>query len=357
MSEARLPPMKIGRVEATTPPAQSSIFRRCRPLGFAPSKKPNIPPIEGIVVDGSEFLAAASSSSGSSSSAAASPHNQQTILPPLVDQATCMLEAPAAEGGVDVPPTMSHQVITLPVEKSAFSSSLSARKGITPASTSFSCVGKQLAGSGTTEDDSSVAHLLHNAMPKHICAAVSGCADQWAASHSGWSTTLYTLTNANLRCADITGMMDILQPYIDRVMDFITAEYSLTPGSLVMQGHDKAVPVEPHLVRYDMTQHRMLQEHTDISRFTFTILLSPTDSFLGGGVTFKTEGAPDLTVLHPQGAALVHVGKRLHLGRKLEAGVRLMLVGFLNVEENGAEERAQARRARLLGLQEGIAMV
>ncbi|KAL9188564.1 hypothetical protein ACHAXT_006942 [Thalassiosira profunda] len=91
--------------------------------------------------------------------------------------------------------------------------------------------------------------------------------------------------------------------------------------------------------------------HRDGSLLSFTILLSPTDEFEGGGTIFDALGDIDCDgdsillppgVIQPPGAgyATLHSGKLLHGGHVVTEGQRIVLVGFVDVHERNAKPGA-----------------
>jgi len=84
----------------------------------------------------------------------------------------------------------------------------------------------------------------------------------------------------------------------------------------------------PHLTKYDKKAGNTgVILHNDASVFTINCLLSEPDAdFRGGGTYFEDL---DKTIHLDQGEALLHPGAKLHSGKNISAGVRVILVGFL----------------------------
>ncbi len=91
----------------------------------------------------------------------------------------------------------------------------------------------------------------------------------------------------------------------------------------------------------DARGQRSLELHRDGSLLSFNVLLSHESEFEGGGTHFPdlaaqaaagaTDAPPHVggTVHLRQGDACVHSGSALHAGAAVTAGVRVILVGFV----------------------------
>jgi hypothetical protein len=100
-----------------------------------------------------------------------------------------------------------------------------------------------------------------------------------------------------------------------------------------------------------------LEPHRDGSLLSFTVLLSPPAEFSGGGTFFDAlrDEPEDLDgclhaggVVRPkrEGCAVLHTGKALHGADAVEAGSRVVLVGFVNVAERWQKRGALAAACR-----------
>lgn len=83
-------------------------------------------------------------------------------------------------------------------------------------------------------------------------------------------------------------------------------------------------------VKYEArgTERSELALHRDGSVLSFNILLNLSSEFTGGGTYFDTT---QRTIHVNQGDALVHSGKVIHGGSPILTGIRLILVGFLDI--------------------------
>ena len=99
-----------------------------------------------------------------------------------------------------------------------------------------------------------------------------------------------------------------------------------------------------------------LDFHRDGSLLSFTVLLSPTEDFEGGGTIFDALGDAEIAtkddgthsilqspgvIQSPQpGYATLHSGKLLHGGNQVTKGHRIVLVGFVDVHERNTKPGA-----------------
>ena len=68
--------------------------------------------------------------------------------------------------------------------------------------------------------------------------------------------------------------------------------------------------------------------HADGSLLSFNVLLNPADEFTGGGTFFEKTGAIHVI---SQGDVLLHCGRLRHAGAPITGGIRMLLVGFVDV--------------------------
>jgi predicted 2-oxoglutarate/Fe(II)-dependent dioxygenase YbiX len=82
------------------------------------------------------------------------------------------------------------------------------------------------------------------------------------------------------------------------------------------------------VVKYKHDEQKYLEIHTDVSMFSFNILLSDQKDFEGGGTYFED----GITTFLEQGDMLIHSGRTKHSGKSITKGVRYVLVGFLDIK-------------------------
>lgn len=97
-----------------------------------------------------------------------------------------------------------------------------------------------------------------------------------------------------------------------------------------------------------------LDFHRDGSLLSFTVLLSPLGDFEGGGTIFDALGdvvdvdQRNNSILQPSGViqpphagyATLHSGKLLHGGHRVTSGQRIVIVGFVDVDERNVKSGA-----------------
>jgi len=85
-----------------------------------------------------------------------------------------------------------------------------------------------------------------------------------------------------------------------------------------------------NIIRYEGA-HNEVMMHSDISHFTFNVLLSDHRSFSGGGTGMSHLN----TTLHPeQGQMISYYGNAFHSGEPVTKGVRYIWQGFVNANIN-----------------------
>ena len=153
------------------------------------------------------------------------------------------------------------------------------------------------------------------------CDAIYHAVEAHAAVH-GWSTDrhdAHPTTDAALGSFPLPTIRDPCMAIITEcVAPFLCYKFGLPSGSLV--AHDMFI------VKYSEEGQRELGMHQDHSHFSFNVLLSPEGGFEGGGTYFEEM---DETVTVAQGEGVVHMGSARHRGVAITAGVRMILVGFL----------------------------
>ena len=130
-------------------------------------------------------------------------------------------------------------------------------------------------------------------------------------------------------------------------LDLFCASYEgKDDGNNVKAGATAAILDDEDSTR-DTMDH--LELHRDGSLLSFTILLSPTNEFEGGGTNFDAllDVAPPISghvgysILRPLGViqppkagfVVLHSGKLLHGGHTVTKGQRIVLVGFVDVHQ------------------------
>ena len=94
-----------------------------------------------------------------------------------------------------------------------------------------------------------------------------------------------------------------------------------------------------------------LSPHRDSSLLSFNVLLSDAAAFDGGATVFDDDGGGDGDVMDAAdaGDGVLHPGQLLHRGRRTTRGTRVLVVGFVGVEDSAVDDAAPFASARDLG--------
>jgi hypothetical protein len=85
--------------------------------------------------------------------------------------------------------------------------------------------------------------------------------------------------------------------------------------------------VDLFVVKYEKDAQNKLEIHTDGSFITFSIMLSSSKDYQGGGTEFND----GIQMFLEQGDILVHSGYVKHSGLEVTKGTRYILVGFTSI--------------------------
>lgn len=168
-------------------------------------------------------------------------------------------------------------------------------------------------------------HLLH--LLDHI---VNGC-DEYASSRpGGWMTYLYSLTKQDIAIRDVPGMYKAATPIISYVKSTIKRMYNVEQVKMDRN--------QPHVLRYSAeggSKHTGVELHHDKCSLTANIMMSRSNSYVGGGTYF-----PDAktTVKLEFGEFLIHPGDLVHAGVDIVKGTRTLMILFTHVEDGGSVE-------------------
>lgn len=80
------------------------------------------------------------------------------------------------------------------------------------------------------------------------------------------------------------------------------------------------------IVKYDTINQNSLEPHKDLSDISVSIMLSKETDFTGGGIRFEN----GLSILSKQGDAIIHHSKNIHEAIKINSGIRMVLVFFID---------------------------
>lgn len=162
-------------------------------------------------------------------------------------------------------------------------------------------------------------HLLH--LLDYI---VIRCDDYAATLPGGWMTYLYSLTKQDIALRDVPEMYNAAMPIISYVKSTIKRMYDVN--------HVKIDRNQPHVLRYSAEggcKHTGVELHHDKCSLTANIMMSRSNSYVGGGTYF-----PDAktTVKLEFGEFLIHPGKIVHAGVDITKGTRTLMILFTHIE-------------------------
>ena len=150
------------------------------------------------------------------------------------------------------------------------------------------------------------------------CKELVNLANLWG-KHVGWSSARHAnFPTYDLPAKEIPGLMAWLGPRLQAtVYPLIESNYGLTQADLYI--------IDLFVVSYELAGQRKLDFHEDTALLTFSCLLSDPRDFQGGGLYLS---AIDQKFILSRGEAILHAGKWLHCGLPIDAGRRMILVGF-----------------------------
>lgn len=165
-------------------------------------------------------------------------------------------------------------------------------------------------------------HIFKSIWTLEECTNVRSAVYKYAETH-GWNTKRH----ARYPTTDLASFSVVetdrwvRNSFRERVFPRILETYQIK-GSLAFR--------DLFFVKYEAMDGEQsgLNLHRDGSVLSFNLLLNDPTEFDGGGTYFQHD---DSTIPIDQGQVVVHSGKWLHAGVPVTRGVRLILVGFLNI--------------------------
>ena len=170
--------------------------------------------------------------------------------------------------------------------------------------------------------------LVKDVFHPRQCASIIRMADQAASRRGGWNRSRHGRhPTTDLEIKDLPEVEPLIRETVFRkILRPLAPLYfgeAFLPENLELRDF--------FIVRYSASENeqRALETHADGSVFSFNILLSEADEFVGGGTAFE---ATNCVVKPARGAAVVHSGDIRHGGREITRGERYILVGFVNLD-------------------------
>jgi hypothetical protein len=155
-----------------------------------------------------------------------------------------------------------------------------------------------------------------------MCRYIINQCEKYAAANNGWTTTRHiNYPTTDLPVDIIPSIFYLILETLTEIITKIKKSYSL--------GEEVLFDVNDlFVVKYKHDEQKYLEIHTDVSMFSFNILLSDQKDFEGGGTYFED----GITTFLEQGDMLIHSGRTKHSGKSITKGVRYVLVGFLDIK-------------------------
>ncbi|KAK7241412.1 prolyl 4-hydroxylase alpha subunit [Aureococcus anophagefferens] len=123
-----------------------------------------------------------------------------------------------------------------------------------------------------------------------------------------------------------------------RLRPALAAAYGLDEAALSLE--------DCFVARYDAAPDGAgadrLSPHRDSSLLSFNVLLSDAAAFDGGATVFDDDDGDDVMDAADAGDGVLHPGQLLHRGRRTTRGTRVLIVGFVGVDDGARRRRAGA---------------
>lgn len=188
-----------------------------------------------------------------------------------------------------------------------------------------------LSEENSPDDFNAYANIYKNVfkerilMSKECCKLLIHDANNQVKKHSGtW------VNNRHIRYPTYDISIDKLSP---SVLEYILLFFTEKLAPLVLDNFN----INPHfyalnirdafIVKYDENTQQSLELHTDESDLSVIITLSENEEYSGGGTRFET----GLEVHSGIGDAIIFGSRYKHEGLKIDSGVRMLLVFFIDV--------------------------
>lgn len=164
--------------------------------------------------------------------------------------------------------------------------------------------------------------IYKNIYSKDLCNWIIDESEMYAKNNNGWTTKRHdNYPTTDLQVEKITNIFPFILKSFETINSLIKESYGLSENILLDIN-------DLFIVKYEYNNQNYLELHTDGSFITFSILLSNSTDYEGGG-TYFDDG---LTVKINQGDLLIHNSRVKHSGLPITMGKRYLLVGFINIK-------------------------
>lgn len=163
--------------------------------------------------------------------------------------------------------------------------------------------------------------ILNNIYSQDTCNWIINESELYAKENGGWTTNRHNnYPTTDIPVNSIKPIFKYVLGTIPNIMTKIYKSYCI-PESISIN------IVDLFIVKYEKGAQNKLEIHTDGSFITFSIMLSSSKDYEGGGTEFND----GIQTFLEQGDILVHSGYVKHSGLEITKGTRYILVGFTSI--------------------------
>jgi len=167
--------------------------------------------------------------------------------------------------------------------------------------------------------------ILNNIYSQDTCEWIINESELYARENGGWTTNRHN----NYPTTDIP--VENIKPIFKYVLNTIPSIMTKIYKCYCIPENFSINIVDFFVVKYEKDAQNKLETHTDGSFITFSIMLSSSKNYEGGGTEFND----GIKIFLEQGDILVHSGYVKHSGLEVTNGVRYILVGFTSINIDG----------------------
>jgi hypothetical protein len=163
--------------------------------------------------------------------------------------------------------------------------------------------------------------ILNNIYSQDTCEWLINESELYAKENGGWTTNRHNnYPTTDIPVENIKPIFTYVLRTIRNIMSKIYKSYCI-PENITIN------VVDLFIVKYEKDSQNKLETHTDGSFITFSIMLSSSKDYEGGGTEFND----GIQMFLEQGDILVHSGYVKHSGLEITKGSRYILVGFTSI--------------------------
>lgn len=163
--------------------------------------------------------------------------------------------------------------------------------------------------------------VINNIYSQDTCNWIVNESELYAKENGGWTTNRHNnYPTTDIPVQNIKSIFKYVLSSLKNIMDKIFKFYCI-PNNISMN------IVDLFVVKYEKDAQNKLEIHTDGSFITFSIMLSSSKDYEGGGTEFND----GIQMFLEQGDVLIHSGYVKHSGLEVTKGTRYILVGFTSI--------------------------